>query len=335
MTSRNWRRLNVAMPWLVIIGLLVIWQAVVDIFAIAAFILPSPTAVFAAFLEYRDAILHNAMFTLKNTMFGFALGIVVGVVLGVLIGSFRLVYSGLYPLLIGVNSVPKAAVVPILVLWLGIGTAPAIATAFLLCFFPIAVNVATGLATVEPELEDVLRSLGASKLDILRKVGLPRSMPYFFASLKVAITLAFVGTVISETLASNDGIGYLMLQASSQFRVPLMFAGLGNSDLRRVRLAGSEADGLGHAASGRAPRQRRVNSQRRAGKAKRAHASLRIPETSSAWAWRGAPHLLQGARAGRAPLPTLLFVRTARRLVRSIEFGLHHVAVDLAGAVQR
>jgi NitT/TauT family transport system permease protein len=217
MTPRNWRRLNVAMPWLVIIGLLIVWQAVVDFFGIAAFVLPAPTAVWAAFLEYRDAILHNAMFTLKNTMFGFALGIVVGVILGVLIGSFRLVYSGLYPLLIGVNSVPKAAVVPILVLWLGIGTAPAVATAFLLCFFPIAVNVATGLATVEPELEDVLRSLGASKLDILRKVGLPRSMPYFFASLKVAI---------SETLASNDGIGYLMLQASSQFRVPLMFAGL-------------------------------------------------------------------------------------------------------------
>src|SRR4249919_1976170 len=177
MTSLNWRRLNVAMPWLVIIGLLVVWQAIVDLFGIAAFVLPAPTAVWAAFLEYRDAILHNALFTLKNTMFGFALGIVVGVILGVLIGSFRLVYSGLYPLLIGVNSVPKAAVVPILVLWLGIGTAPA--------------------------------------------------MPYFFASLKVAITLAFVGTVISETLASNDGIGYLMLQASSQFRVPLMFAGLG------------------------------------------------------------------------------------------------------------
>jgi NitT/TauT family transport system permease protein len=226
MTGRNWRRLNAAMPWLVIIGLLVLWQAVVQLLGIAAFVLPSPTAVFAAFLEYRDPILHNALFTLKNTIFGFALGIAVGLLLGIFIGSFRLVYSGLYPLLIGINSVPKAAVVPILVLWLGIGTAPAIATAFLLCFFPIAVNVATGLATVEPELQDVLRSLGASKLDILRKVGLPRSMPYFFASLKVAITLAFVGTVISETLASNDGIGYLMLQASSQFRVPLMFAGL-------------------------------------------------------------------------------------------------------------
>jgi NitT/TauT family transport system permease protein len=128
--------------------------------------------------------------------------------------------------LIGINSVPKAAVVPILVIWLGIGQPPAIATAFLLSFFPIAVNVAAGLATVEPELEDVLRSLGASKLDILRKISLPRSLPYFFASLKVAVTLAFVGAVISETLASNDGIGYMMLQAASQFRTSLMFAGL-------------------------------------------------------------------------------------------------------------
>jgi NitT/TauT family transport system permease protein len=143
-----------------------------------------------------------------------------------IIGSSRLAYSGFYPVLIGINSVPKAAVVPILVLWMGIGALPAITTAFLLCFFPIAVNVATGLATTEPELEDVLRSLGATRLDILWKVGIPRSLPYFFASLKVSITLAFVGAVISETLASNDGIGYLMLQAASQFRTPLMFAGV-------------------------------------------------------------------------------------------------------------
>jgi len=214
------------MPWLVIIGLLIFWQSVVQIFNIEQFVLPAPTAVWDAFLECRGPILHHAMFTLLNTLIGFGIGIVVGVLLGVFIGSSRLVYAGLYPLLVGINSVPKAAVVPILVLWLGIGQAPAVTTAFLLCFFPIAVNVATGLATVEPELEDVLRSLGASRLDILRKVGLPRTMPYFFASLKVAITLAFVGTVISETIASNDGIGYLMLQSASQFRVPLMFAGL-------------------------------------------------------------------------------------------------------------
>ncbi len=146
------RILELAMPWMVIIGLLVVWQIVVMVFDIKPFILPAPTAVFDAFLEYREPIIDNALFTLRNTILGFALGILIGVLLGVFIGSFRLVYSGLYPLLIGINSVPKAAVVPILVLWLGIGERPAVATAFLLCFFPIAVNVATGLATVEPEL---------------------------------------------------------------------------------------------------------------------------------------------------------------------------------------
>jgi NitT/TauT family transport system permease protein len=224
--SRARRRLELAMPWIVIIGLLIVWQAVVQIFNVRQFVLPAPTAVWSAFLEYREPILDHALFTLVNTLTGFAVGIVIGVALGVFIGSSRLAYAGLYPLLVAINSVPKAAIVPILVLWMGIGQPPAIATAFLLSFFPISVNVATGLATVEPELEDVLRSLGASRLDVLRKVGLPRTMPYFFASLKVSITLAFVGAVISETIASNDGIGYLMLQSASQFRVPLMFAGL-------------------------------------------------------------------------------------------------------------
>jgi NitT/TauT family transport system permease protein len=220
------RKLEAAMPWIVIGGLLLLWQAIVQIFNVRAFILPAPTAIWAAFLEYRQPIMDNALFTLANTLSGFAIGIAVGVLLGIVIGSSRLAYAGLYPLLIGINSVPKAAIVPIFVLWMGIGQAPAIATAFLLSFFPIAVNVAIGLATVEPELEDVLRSLGATRMDILRKVGLPRTMPFFFASLKVSVTLAFVGAVISETIASNDGIGYLMMQSASQFRVPLMFAGL-------------------------------------------------------------------------------------------------------------
>ena len=218
--------LEMAMPWLVIAGLLFVWQLSVVVLKIPAFVLPAPSVVFETFIQYRDPILKSALYTFTNTLAGFGIGILVGGTIGIAIGSSRLAYKGLYPLLIGINSVPKAAVVPILVVWLGIGQAPAITTAFLLCFFPIAVNVAAGLSTVEPELQDVLRSLGATKLDILKKVGLPRTLPYFFASLKVAITLAFVGTVISETLASDDGIGYLMLQASSQFRVPLMFAGL-------------------------------------------------------------------------------------------------------------
>src|SRR5258705_2328765 len=102
-------------------------------------------------------------------------------------------------------------------MWFGIGTAPAVLTAFLLAFFPVAVNVAVGLATLEAELRDVLRSLGASRWQIFRKVGVPRTMPLFFASLKVAVSSAFVRSAIFGTLASNTGIGYLMALAPADF----------------------------------------------------------------------------------------------------------------------
>jgi NitT/TauT family transport system permease protein len=213
-------------PWLALAGLIAFWQAVCDGFGVREFIFPSPWQTGKALVAFAGPILKHAFQTLWTTVAGFAIGVAVGLLLGIFLGSSRLVYKVCYPLLIGFNSIPRAAFVPILVVWFGIGTIPAILTAFLICFFPIAANVATGLATVEPELEDVLRSLGATRLDILRKVGLPRSMPYFFASLKVAITLAFVGTVVSETVASNEGIGYLMMSAGSASRMPLVFAGL-------------------------------------------------------------------------------------------------------------
>jgi len=213
-------------PWMATVGLFVLWEAACRLFALPEFILPTPSASLAALWEHFGAIWFNASFTLWVTLLGFALAVVFGLALGVLIGASALMYAALYPLLIGFNSIPKVAIVPILVIWFGIGAVPAVLTAFLISFFPIVVNVATGLATLEPELRDVLRSLGARPRDILLKVGLPRSMPYFFASLKVAVTLAFVGSVISETIAGNRGIGYLMLSASSSFRVPLVFAGL-------------------------------------------------------------------------------------------------------------
>jgi NitT/TauT family transport system permease protein len=168
----------------------------------------------------------HAWQTFWTTMLGFGLAVVFGLVAGFVLGSSRVLYKAFYPLLVGFNAIPKVAVVPILVVWFGIGAVPAVLTAFLLAFFPVLVNVATGLATLEPELEDVLRALGAKRTDVLFKVGLPRSMPYFFASLKVAITLAFVGAVVSETVASNKGIGYLMMSASSTMQTPLLFAGL-------------------------------------------------------------------------------------------------------------
>jgi NitT/TauT family transport system permease protein len=217
---------RMVLPWLVIVAIFLVWELAVHLFRIEQFVLPAPSAVFQSMWQWREPILENSWQTFMTTVIGFAFAVAFGLVAGVAIGSSTLVYDGFYPALIGFNSIPKVAVVPILVIWFGVGTIPAVITAFLIAFFPILVNVATGIATVEPELRDVLRALGATRRQIIMKVGLPRSMPYFFASLKIAITVAFVGSIIAETVAANKGIGHLMLVASSRFEVPLAFAGL-------------------------------------------------------------------------------------------------------------
>jgi len=209
-----------------IVGFFVAWELICLVFGVSDILLPRPSQVVATLWTRWPALMPHAAQTLYTTMVGFGLGVVIGVTLGVLIGSSRLAYETAYPLLVGFSSIPKVAVVPIFVLWFGAGTVPAILTSMVICIFPVVVNVATGIATTEPELEDVLRTMKASKWDILWNVGLPRAAPYFFASLKVAVTLAFVGTVIAETVASNRGIGNMMMVASSSFNVPLVFSGL-------------------------------------------------------------------------------------------------------------
>ncbi|AIB15969.1 ABC transporter permease (plasmid) [Azospirillum argentinense] len=209
-----------------IVGVFVLWEVSCLVFGISEIILPRPSQIIATLIDRWPALMPHAVQTLYTTLVGFALGVGAGVVIGLLIGSSRLAYNVAFPLLVGFSSIPKVAVVPIFVLWFGSGTVPAVLTSAIICVFPVVVNMATGLATTEPELEDVLRTLKASKRDILLNVGLPRAMPYFFASLKVAVTLSFVGTVISETVASNRGVGNMMLIASSNFNVPLVFAGL-------------------------------------------------------------------------------------------------------------
>ena len=213
-------------PWLLMLAIIILWQVICSAFQVSEFIFPSPWLILTQFVEFSGVIAMHAWRTYWVTMAGFGLAIVVGVLLGFLIGSSRLAYAALYPLMTAFNALPKAAFVPILVVWFGIGAGPAILTAFLISFFPIMVNIATGLATLEPELEDVLRVLGAKRWDVLTKVGLPRSMPYFYGSLKVAITLAFVGTTVSEMTAANEGIGYLLISAGSSMQMGLAFAGL-------------------------------------------------------------------------------------------------------------
>ena len=213
-------------PWILLGAIVVLWQIICSAFNVSEFIFPSPWAIGTQLVEFGGVIAAHAWRTYWVTMAGFGIAIVVGVLLGFVIGSSRLAYAAVYPLMTAFNALPKAAFVPILVVWFGIGVGPAILTAFLISFFPIMVNIATGLATLEPELEDVLRVLGAKRWDVLTKVGLPRSMPYFYGSLKVAITLAFVGTTVSEMTAANEGIGYLLISAGSSMQMGLAFAGL-------------------------------------------------------------------------------------------------------------
>jgi NitT/TauT family transport system permease protein len=213
-------------PLILLAAILVVWEVSVRLLDVPDFIFPGPLQITQQFMEFTGPLMDAAWKTFWVTMVGFGIAIVVGVLMGFLIGSSRLAYTAIYPLMVAFNAVPKAAVVPILVVWFGIGLGPGILTAFLISFFPITVNIATGLATLEPELEDVLRVLGAKRWDVLVKVGLPRSMPYFYGSLKVSITLAFVGTVLAEMTAGDSGIGYLMQTAGSQQRLPLAFAGL-------------------------------------------------------------------------------------------------------------
>lgn len=223
---KNFKQFERWSPWLLLVATLVLWQIICSAMNISEFIFPSPMRIWEQFWQFKEVIAGHAWRTFWVTMVGFGISIVVGVLLGFLIGSSRLAYAAVYPLMTAFNALPKAAFVPILVVWFGIGAGPAILTAFLISFFPIMVNIATGLATLEPELEDVLRVLGAKRWDVLIKIGLPRSLPYFYASLKVAITLAFVGTTVSEMTAANEGIGYLLMAAGASMQMGLAFAGL-------------------------------------------------------------------------------------------------------------
>lgn len=214
------------LPLVTTVLLFAIWEMAVRLFSVPEFILPAPSAILAEIPQWGSTVAKNAWVTLMTTLIGFLVALVAGVLLGFIVGYSKLANLTLYPLLIGFNTIPKVALVPLMSIWFGIGAVPAVITAFLLAFFPIVVNVAIGLATVESEMRDVLSSLGASQFEIFQKVGLPHTMPYLFASLKVAISQAFIGSVIAETVASNGGIGYVILSASSNFNVPLAFLAL-------------------------------------------------------------------------------------------------------------
>ncbi len=186
----------------------------------------APSDLWPAFWKFRGLFLEYGWQTLWRTVAGLALAIVVGVAIGMVMGFSRTVRDGLYPLLVGFNAIPKATVVPILALmFVGQHDMNTILVAFMISFFPIAVSVSIGLSTLEPEYRDILRSLGASQLTVFWKIALPKTLPEFFGALKVAVTLAFIGTNLMEIISPHGrGLGALFDSGKISSDYPLMFA---------------------------------------------------------------------------------------------------------------
>jgi NitT/TauT family transport system permease protein len=189
-------------------------------------VLPTPDKVYRAFVARSDLIISEGWVTLKETLYGFLLALVIGLPLAVAVANSRPLNLMFYPLLVGLQSVPKVALAPIILVWLGTGLESKLAVVWLVAFFPIIVDTAAGLRSTPRELLELARSLRATRMQIFFKVQFPAALPFVITGAKVAITLAVIGAVIGEFVGSSEGLGFLLLAATSQLDTPLAFAAL-------------------------------------------------------------------------------------------------------------
>jgi len=213
-------------PVAAIVVFLALWEWLVWFNDWPNYKMASPTDLGPAFWQYRWLFLDYGWDTLWRTVVGLALSVVVGTLIGMIMGFSRVMRDALYPLLVGFNAIPKATVVPVIALiFVGAHDMNTILIAFMISFFPIAVSISVGLSTLEPEYRDILRALGASRFTIFRKIALPKTMPEFFGALKVAVTLAFIGTNLMEIVEPHGrGLGHLFDSGKINADYPLMFA---------------------------------------------------------------------------------------------------------------
>ena len=206
------------------VAILLIWQFGVQAMGISQFILPTPwSIVHRSFVEYR-LLLSSSFVTVLEVVSGFVLAAIVGIVTALAIFYSRLFERAVYPFLVALQTIPKVALAPLLVLYLGYGFAPKCFLAFLLAYFPIVIATVVGLQALEKEMVNLARSMGASEWQIFFKIRMPAALPNVFGGFKVGISLAVIGAVIGEYVAAERGLGYLQLQANSQFDTTLSFA---------------------------------------------------------------------------------------------------------------
>jgi NitT/TauT family transport system permease protein len=213
-------------PLLAIVIFLIAWELMVWVNQWPNYKMASPSDLWPAFWKFKELFLIYGWQTLWRTVVGLLIAIVFGTLIGMVMGFSRTMRDALYPLLVGFNAIPKATLVPIMALmFIGQSDLNTILMAFMISFFPIAVSVSVGLSTLEPEYRDILRSLGASKFMIFRKIALPKTLPEFFGALKVSATLAFIGTNLVEIIEPHGrGLGHLFDSARINSDYPLMFA---------------------------------------------------------------------------------------------------------------
>jgi NitT/TauT family transport system permease protein len=206
--------------------LLILWEACVRVFKIPGWMLPAPSAIIAAAEDWAPELLHHSLVTLSETVFGFLVALALSLPLAILIAFTVTLRRLLYPILLGLQSVPKVALAPLVILWFGIGVLPKIVIVILVCFFPILVNVVAGLEAVPRAMLDLMHSLKASQPAIFRRLRIPITLPHLFTGCKIAITFAVIGAVISEFVAAQDGLGYLIMISTAQSQTPLAFAAI-------------------------------------------------------------------------------------------------------------
>ena len=211
--------------WLIVI-LIVLWDLGIRVFKIPPYLVPNPLSVVKTLFSEWPMLMREALPTLYATLGGFALSALIGVPIAMWIAYSRVVESFVYPLLVFSQSIPKVAIAPLFVVWFGFGVVPKVIAAFLLGFFPVVVSTVQGFKSVEPDVIDLARSMGAGPFKIFLKFRLPQAMPAIFSGLKVSVTLAVVGAVVGEFVGSNSGLGYVLQKANGTFDLPLMFAGL-------------------------------------------------------------------------------------------------------------
>ncbi|MBJ3778618.1 ABC transporter permease [Acuticoccus mangrovi] len=228
MTSTFWssRAGRVANVVLVILAMLAVWEGVVRLFGIKAFLLPPVSDVLVELWRNPGWYVGHTLHTLLETALGFAGAVVLGIVMAIGIVSSRFVEQTLYTVLVTLNAIPKVALAPLFVLWLGTGIEPKIAVALMIALFPIVIDTVLGLKSTDPDMLDLARSFRASRRQMLWKIRFPHALPSVFAGLKVGISFAFIGAIVGEFVASQSGLGYVIISSQASFDTSRVFAAI-------------------------------------------------------------------------------------------------------------